>query len=143
MMSVFVPERDESYDAMELIEQPLYLRFHEQTLRLYCSLAAQGNQKVAHILCRHVDEQQLLYMLSCENSAGPLRNGFYDLLIAIHLDTHATAMEGTSREYVVPLTKALHNKKNILDELDDGYPVILGPCFGLKPQVAYSDVKDK
>lgn len=63
MMSVFLPERDESYDLLEMIEHPSYLTFHQRTLHLYCSLVAQGNQKVAHTLCKHVDEQQLTYVL--------------------------------------------------------------------------------
>lgn len=58
---VHVPERDMSYDMLELIEYQDLLVFHRQTLNLYCKLAAHGNQKVAHILCMHVDEDQLMY----------------------------------------------------------------------------------
>lgn len=65
MMAVFVPERDESYDLLEMIDLQAYLAFHQRTLHLYCSLAAQGNQKVAHILCKHVDEQQLIFTVKC------------------------------------------------------------------------------
>uniref|UniRef100_A0A0M3IA50 B30.2/SPRY domain-containing protein n=1 Tax=Ascaris lumbricoides TaxID=6252 RepID=A0A0M3IA50_ASCLU len=61
IMSIYVPEKDMSYDILEIIEQPAYLAFHRQTLNLYCKLAAHGNQKVAHILCGHVGEDQLMY----------------------------------------------------------------------------------
>lgn len=64
MMAVYVPERDQSLDILEMIEYPHFTNFHAQTLRLYCALSAQGNQKVAHILCKHVDELQLMYAIS-------------------------------------------------------------------------------
>lgn len=64
MMAVYVPERDQSIDILEMIEYPHFIKFHQQTLRLYCALAAQGNQKVAHILCKHVDESQLMFAIS-------------------------------------------------------------------------------
>lgn len=60
-MSIYVPEKDTSYDVLEMIEHNDFLTFHRQTLNLYCKLAAHGNQKVAHILCSHVDEDQIMY----------------------------------------------------------------------------------
>lgn len=50
-----------SIDILELIENLDLLTFHYQTLNLYCKLTAHGNQKVAHILCTHIDEDQLIY----------------------------------------------------------------------------------
>jgi hypothetical protein len=35
--------------------------------------------------------------------SGPLRQGFYDLLIALHLESHATTMEVCKNEYIIPL----------------------------------------
>jgi len=46
----------------------------------------------AHALCLHVDQKQLLYAIKSEYMSGPLRLGFYDLLIALHLESHATTM---------------------------------------------------
>lgn len=66
MMSVYVPEKDYCYDLLEMVEHPDYLKFHRQTLNLYCKLTAQGNQKLAHMLCHHVDEEQLMYAIRNE-----------------------------------------------------------------------------
>uniref|UniRef100_A0A183D6N2 B30.2/SPRY domain-containing protein n=1 Tax=Gongylonema pulchrum TaxID=637853 RepID=A0A183D6N2_9BILA len=63
IMSIYVPEKDMSYDVLEMIEHDDLLAFHRQTLNLYCKLAAHGNQKVAHILCSHVDEDQIMYAI--------------------------------------------------------------------------------
>lgn len=38
--------------------------------------------------------------------SGPLRQGFYDLLIALHLESHATTMEVCKNEYIIPLGEA-------------------------------------
>jgi hypothetical protein len=48
--------------------------------------------RAAHSLCLHVDQKQLLYAIKSEYMSGPLRLGFYDLLIALHLESHATTM---------------------------------------------------
>lgn len=50
-----------SIDILELIENSELLAFHSQTLNLYCKLTSYGNQKVAHTLCTHIDEDQLIY----------------------------------------------------------------------------------
>jgi ryanodine receptor 2 len=105
-MSVYVPEKDMSFDVLEMIEHPDYLAFHRQTLNLYCKLCSQGNQKVAHILCDHIDQEQIMYAIKSHGKyyqdrhltnytvsdlSGPLRQGFHDLLISLHLKTHADA----------------------------------------------------
>lgn len=60
-LMVHIPEKDYSLDILELIENPDLLTFHRQTLNLYCRLASNGNQKVAHTLCAHVDEDQIMW----------------------------------------------------------------------------------
>lgn len=60
-LMVYIPEKDSSLDILELIENPELLSFHHQTLNLYCKLASHGNQKVAHTLCSHVDEDQITF----------------------------------------------------------------------------------
>ena len=52
---------------------------------------ASANQRVAHIMTKHVDEQQFMYAIQNEYMSGPLRSGFHNLLIAVHLQTHADA----------------------------------------------------
>lgn len=66
IMSIYVPEKGMSYDILEMIEHPDYLAFHRQTLNLYCKLAAHGNQKVAHTLCSHVNEDQIVYAVKSQ-----------------------------------------------------------------------------
>ena len=77
--------------------------FHAHTLTLYAALCYQSNYRAAHALCLHVDQKQLLYAIRAEYMSGPLRQGFYDLLIALHLESHATTMEVCTNEYIIPL----------------------------------------
>lgn len=79
--------------------------FHSHTLTLYAALCYQANYRAAHALCLHVDQKQLLYAIRAEYMSGPLRQGFYDLLIALHLESHATTMEVCKNEYIIPLGK--------------------------------------
>jgi hypothetical protein len=95
---VYVPERDETVDILELIEKPDLLNFHARTLNLYCKLAAHGNQRVAHQLCAHVDERQLIYAVRNPYLSGPMRQGLVNFLIAVHLKTHADARLSTAKE---------------------------------------------
>ena len=56
-------------DILELSEQRDLLKFHYHTLRLYSAICALGNNRVAHALCSHVDEAQLLQAI--ENKYMP------------------------------------------------------------------------
>lgn len=58
-----------SVDILELSEQRDLLKFHYHTLRLYSAICALGNNRVAHALCSHVDEAQLLQAI--ENKYMP------------------------------------------------------------------------
>lgn len=58
-----------SVDILELSEQRELLKFHHHTLRLYSAICALGNNRVAHALCSHVDESQLLQAI--ENKYMP------------------------------------------------------------------------
>uniref|UniRef100_A0A8C7IRK1 Ryanodine receptor 1 n=1 Tax=Oncorhynchus kisutch TaxID=8019 RepID=A0A8C7IRK1_ONCKI len=57
-----------------------------------------------HALCSHVDESQLFYAMENTYLPGPLRSGFYDLLISIHLESAKRARLGTNREFIVPMS---------------------------------------
>ena len=60
---------------------------------LYSAVCALGNNRVAHALCSHADEAQLLYAIDNKYMPGLLRTGYYDLLIDIHPTTNtATTM---------------------------------------------------
>lgn len=58
-----------SVDILELSEQKDLLKFHYHTLRLYSAICALGNNRVAHALCSHIDEAQLLQAI--ENKYMP------------------------------------------------------------------------
>ena len=91
-------------DILELSERLDLQRFHSHTLRLYRAVCALGNNRVAHALCSHVDQAQLLHALEDAHLPGPLRAGYYDLLISIHLESACRSRRSMLSEYIVPLT---------------------------------------
>lgn len=92
MLALHIPEEDRCIDILELIEYDKLLSFHAHTLALYCAVCYQSNYRAAHTLCSHVDQKQLLYAMQSEYMSGPLRMGFYNLLIALHLESFANTM---------------------------------------------------
>lgn len=92
MLALHIPEEDRCFDILELIEMDKLLAFHSYSLTLYAALCYQSNYRAAHALCLHVDQKQLLYAIRSEYMSGALRKGFYDLLIALHLESHANTM---------------------------------------------------
>uniref|UniRef100_A0A182MMK6 Ryanodine receptor 3, brain n=1 Tax=Anopheles culicifacies TaxID=139723 RepID=A0A182MMK6_9DIPT len=112
MLALHIPEEDRCIDILELIEIDRLLQFHAHTLTLYSALCYQSNYRAAHALCSHVDQKQLLYAIQSEYMSGPLRLGFYDLLISLHLESHATTMEVCKNEYIIPLGSDLRELYN-------------------------------
>lgn len=92
MLALHIPEEDRCIDILELIEMDKLLAFHSYSLTLYAALCYQSNYRAAHALCLHVDQKQLLYAIKSEYMSGPLRQGFYDLLISLHMESHANTM---------------------------------------------------
>ncbi|MEJ1284490.1 hypothetical protein NN561_015475 [Cricetulus griseus] len=137
-MSLHIPEENRSVDILELTEQEELLQFHYHTLRLYSAVCALGNHRVAHALCSHVDEPQLLYAIENKYMPGLLRAGYYDLLIDIHLSSYATARLMMNNEFIVPMTEETksitlfpnENKKH-------GLPGI-GLSTSLRPRMQFS-----
>ncbi|XP_038217173.1 ryanodine receptor isoform X36 [Zerene cesonia] len=120
MLALHIPEEDRCIDILELIEMDKLLSFHSHTLTLYAALCYQSNYRAAHALCQHVDQKQLLYAIQSQYMSGPLRQGFYDLLIALHLESHATTMEACKNEFVIPLgpeLKALYEDPEMCHSL--------------------------
>uniref|UniRef100_A0AAR2JWV0 Ryanodine receptor 1 n=1 Tax=Pygocentrus nattereri TaxID=42514 RepID=A0AAR2JWV0_PYGNA len=105
MMALHIPEENRCIDILELSEHHDWLKFHYHTLMLYCAVCALGNNRVAHALCSHVDESQLFYAIENTYLPGPLRSGYYDLLISIHLESAKRNRLGTNREFIVPMTE--------------------------------------
>nr|KAF6411638.1 ryanodine receptor 1 [Rousettus aegyptiacus] len=104
MMALHIPEENRCMDILELSERLNLQRFHSHTLRLYRAVCALGNNRVAHALCSHVDQAQLLHALEDAHLPGPLRAGYYDLLISIHLESACRSRRSMLSEYIVPLT---------------------------------------
>ncbi|MEQ2233165.1 Ryanodine receptor 1, partial [Ilyodon furcidens] len=104
MMALHIPEENRCVDILELSERMDLLKFHYHTLKLYGSVCALGNNRVAHALCSHVDESQLFYAIESTYLPGPMRSGFYDLLISMHLESAKRNRLGTNKEFIVPMT---------------------------------------
>ncbi|XP_032297803.1 ryanodine receptor 1-like, partial [Coturnix japonica] len=105
MMALHVPEENRCMDIMELWERQELLRFHWHTLKLYCAVCALGNTRVAHALCSHVDPAQLLFAIQSPDLPGPLRAGYYDLLLAVHLDHGVRTRSSMSSEFIIPMNE--------------------------------------
>jgi hypothetical protein len=108
-------------------------------LSLYDAVCAQSNNYVAHELCKQIDEKQLMYCIqnTCKyylfnthlftvskiiklfvlflDLSGPLRTGFHNILIKLHLESYVISRKMTKYEYVIPLTNKL-NKNNLLKQ---------------------------
>ncbi|XP_070401458.1 ryanodine receptor 2 isoform X3 [Nothobranchius furzeri] len=137
-MSLHIPEENRSIDVLELSEQKDILKFHYHTLRLYSAICALGNNRVAHALCSHVDEAQLLQAIENKYMPGLLRVGYYDLLIDIHLRSYATARLMMNNEYIVPMTDETKSITLFPDEKKEhGLPGI-GLSTSLRPRMHFS-----
>ena len=99
-----LPALPRCIDILELSERMDMLKFHYHTLKLYGSVCALGNNRVAHALCSHVDESQLFYAIENTYLPGPIRSGYYDLLISIHLESAKRNRLMTNKEFIVPMT---------------------------------------
>ncbi|XP_066532570.1 ryanodine receptor 3 [Hoplias malabaricus] len=104
MMAVHIPEENRCIDIMELSEKEDLREFHYHTLKLYRALCALGNTRVAHALCSHLDQSQLLYTIDNQYLSGQLREGFYNILISIHLETAKEARLMMNNEFIIPVT---------------------------------------
>ncbi|KAG8123547.1 hypothetical protein E2320_018933 [Naja naja] len=137
-MSLHIPEENRSIDILELSEQEELLKFHYHTLRLYSAVCALGNNRVAHAMCSHVDESQLLYAIENKYMPGLLRAGYYDLLIDIHLNSYATARLMMNNEFIVPMTDETKSITLFPDEhKKHGLPGI-GLSTSLRPRIQFS-----
>ncbi|KAG2467378.1 RYR2 protein, partial [Polypterus senegalus] len=137
-MCLHIPEENRSVDILELTEQEDLLKFHYHTLCLYSAICALGNNRVAHALCSHVDEAQLLHAIENKYMPGLLRTGYYDLLIDIHLSSYATARLMMNNEYIVPMTEETKSITLFPDEKKKhGLPGI-GLSTSLRPRMQFS-----
>uniref|UniRef100_A0A8C3L4N9 Ryanodine receptor 2 n=1 Tax=Chrysolophus pictus TaxID=9089 RepID=A0A8C3L4N9_CHRPC len=138
-MALHIPEENSFKPYILLLtEQEELLKFHYHTLRLYSAVCALGNNRVAHAMCSHVDESQLLYAIENKYMPGLLRAGYYDLLIDIHLNTYATARLMMNNEFIVPMTDETKSITLFPDEnKKHGLPGI-GLSTSLRPRMQFS-----
>ncbi|XP_044016394.1 ryanodine receptor isoform X3 [Aphidius gifuensis] len=139
MLALHIPEEDRCIDILELIEMDKLLSFHAHTLTLYAALCYQSNYRAAHALCLHVDQKQLLYAIRAEYMSGPLRQGFYDLLIALHLESHATTMEVCKNEYIIPLGQEL---KDLYENVEMRHSLRYIQTESVRPQMKMTEINE-
>ncbi|KAM9587622.1 ryanodine receptor 1 isoform 3-T3 [Morphnus guianensis] len=139
MMALHIPEENRCIDIMELSEQLDLLRFQWHTLKLYCAVCALGNNRVAHALCSHVDQAQLLFAIESPELPGPLRAGYYDLLLAMHLDAAQRARASMSAEFIIPMTEATKSITLFPDGGRAPGPPGVGPSACLRPQPHFAE----
>lgn len=137
MLAVHIPEEDRCIDVLELIEQDRLLNFHAGSLALYGALCYQGNQRAAHIICNHVDEKQLMYAIRSAYLSGPLRCGFTNLLIALHLEFHAYSMSLTQNEFIIPLGSQI---RELYEDPMTAHSFQTLKCVSIRPVLTFSDV---
>ncbi|TSO67486.1 Ryanodine receptor 3 [Bagarius yarrelli] len=138
MLAVHIPEENRCVDIMELSEQEDLRTFHYHTLKLYCALCALGNTRVAHALCSHLDQSQLLYIIDNQYLSGMLRQGFYDVLISIHLETAKAAQLMMNNEFIIPITVETRSIRLFPDTSKRHQPPGVGLSTSLKPRLSFA-----
>uniref|UniRef100_A0A7N9AR66 Ryanodine receptor 3 n=1 Tax=Mastacembelus armatus TaxID=205130 RepID=A0A7N9AR66_9TELE len=138
MLAVHIPEENRCIDVMELSEQEDMRRFHYHTLKLYCALCALGNTRVAHALCSHLDQSQLLYTIDNQYLSGMLREGFYNVLISIHLETAKEARLMMKDEFIIPVTAETRSIRLFSDVSKKHRPPGVGLSTSLKPRLNFA-----
>lgn len=125
-------------DIMELSEYEDLRQFHYHTLKLYCALCALGNTRVAHALCSHLDQSQLLYTIDNQYLTGQLREGFYDVLISIHLETAKEARLMMKNEFIIPITDDTRSIRLFSDDSKRHSLPGVGLSTSLSPRLNFS-----
>ncbi|XP_030634419.1 ryanodine receptor 3 [Chanos chanos] len=137
MLAVHIPEENRCVDIMELSEQEDLRKFHYHTLKLYCALCALGNTRVAHALCSHLDQSQLLYTIDNQYLSGMLREGFYNVLISVHLETAKEARLMMNNEFIIPVTAETRSIRLFSDASKKHQPPGVGLSTSLKPRLNF------
>ncbi|KAM9341381.1 ryanodine receptor 3 [Symphorus nematophorus] len=138
MLAVHIPEENRCVDIMELSEQEDLRMFHYHTLKLYCALCALGNTRVAHALCSHLDQSQLLYTIDNQYLSGMLREGFYNVLISTHLETAKEARLMMKDEFIIPVTAETRSIRLFSDASKKHLPPGVGLSTSLKPRLNFA-----
>ena len=97
------------------------------------------------MICGHVDTIQLMYSIQSEYMSGPMRNGFADLLIALHLEQFAYARSLSQNEFIIALDSHL---KELYEDCSEKKPSIANSvstldCASIRPKMKQSERVDK
>ena len=122
---------------MELSELEELRTFHHHTLKLYGALCALGKTRVAHALCSHLDQSQLLYTIDNQYLSGVLREGFYNVLISIHLETAKEARLMMNNEFIIPVTAETRSIRLFSNSSHKHLPPGVGLSTSLKPRLNF------
>ncbi|TGZ67043.1 hypothetical protein CRM22_004998 [Opisthorchis felineus] len=113
-LAVQLPESGRCVTALELDEMPPLLKFHSHTLELYRALCCHANHNVAQSLTQHVDAHQILHVFTAADIPGPLRSGFVELMLTMHVSSHVKLKQVTGKEFIVPLVRQDKSKPELL-----------------------------
>src|SRR5699024_9909029 len=103
-----------------------------------------GNTRAAHMICGHVDTIQLMYAIQSEYMSGPLRTGFADLLIALHLEQFAYARSLSQNEFIIALGPRLIELYEATEErpsIENSISTL--ECASIRPEMKQSERVDK
>jgi hypothetical protein len=103
-----LPEQEKAMDLLELVEHPTLLSFLAHSLSLFSAMCSHGNTQAAKKLKKMVCTDELMWCTTAVALPGPLKHGYYNLLIALHLETHASARELVKNEFIIPLIDDTH-----------------------------------
>lgn len=96
------------------------------------------------MICGHVDTIQLMYAIQSEYMSGPLRTGFADLLIALHLEQFAYARSLSQNEFIIalgPQLKALYEGSEERPSIENSISTL--ECASIRPEMKQSERVDK
>ena len=139
MIAIYIPEEDRCIDVLELIEHEKLASFHSQTLKLYAALCFQSNYKAMHAICAYCDDKQILYAIRNEFMPGVLRQAFFDILIALHLESYVNTVEITQKEFIVPMTEELDE---LYSDPDMGNSLRSLAYTSIRPQMVTCPITD-
>lgn len=95
------------------------------------------------MICGHVDTIQLMYAIQSEYMSGPLRTGFADLLIALHLEQFAYARSLSQNEFIIALGTHLKELYEGAERPSIENSISTLECASIRPEMKQSERVDK
>ena len=92
-----------------------------------------------HAICAYCDDKQILYAIRNEFMPGVLRQAFFDILIALHLESYVNTVEITQKEFIVPMTEELDE---LYSDPDMGNSLRSLAYTSIRPQMVTCPITD-